>query len=56
MRGLVNFSCDLEISMASAKSLIYSAFISVSKSRMFGLGLGFSNKDVGVSARQFSLS
>ena len=32
------------------RSLVYSAFISVSKSHMFGLGLGFSNKGLGVSA------
>ena len=30
--GLVNFSSDLEISTAFPKSLVYSAFISVSKS------------------------
>lgn len=35
------------------RSLIYSAFVSVSKSRMFALGLGFSIKSLGVS-RQVS--
>ena len=48
--GLVNFSSDLEISpTAFAKSLVYAASISFSKSGMFGLGLGFSNKGLGVS-------
>ena len=48
--GQVNVLSDLKISTAFANSFVYSAFISVSKSCMFGLGLGFSNKALGISA------
>lgn len=51
--GLINFSSDLEIPTAFAKTLdlscLLSAFISVSNSHMFGLDLRFSNKGLGKS-------
>ena len=46
--SLVNFSCDLEISTAFAKSLEVSFIVHLS--RLFGHGLGFSSKGLGVSA------
>lgn len=47
--GLEIFLSDLEVSTAVVKSLVHNAFISVLKSPMFGLSLGFSYKGLGVS-------
>jgi len=48
--GLANFSSDLEISTAFAKSLEVSFILHLFRCRSlacFGLGLGFSNRDLG---------
>ena len=48
--GLVNFSSDLDILTAFAKSLEVSFIVHLLQSSMFGLNLGFSNKGLGSSS------